>query len=95
MGNATRRSPRRANPSKKSILRGSLLFFKPTVPVPNWSDKAPNIARLPGREEEDAIKFFTTGLAYNDLPARPPMPQFRYSQEDAAAIVAYLRSLAP
>lgn len=80
---------------KEKHLRGSLLFFKPTVPVPNWADKAPNIAGLPGWEEEDAIKFFTTGLAYNDLPARPPMPQFRYSQADAAAIVAYLRSLAP
>jgi hypothetical protein len=34
-----------------------------------------------------------TGIAYNDLPARPPMPQYRFNQEDAAAIMAYLRSL--
>jgi hypothetical protein len=36
-----------------------------------------------------------TGIAYNGLPARPPMPQYRYSRQDAEAIVAYLKSLAP
>ncbi len=28
-------------------------------------------------------------------PGRPPMPQYRFSEEDATAVVAYLRSLAP
>jgi hypothetical protein len=36
-----------------------------------------------------------TGLAYNDLPARPPMPQYRLTREEATAVVAYLRSLTP
>jgi hypothetical protein len=63
--------------------------------VPAWADKAPNIAGLPGWEEKDAIKFLMTGLAYNDLPGRPPMPQFRFNKEDASAVVAYLRSLGP
>jgi len=27
------------------------------------------------------------------LPARPPMPQYRYTQKDAEAVVAYLKSL--
>jgi hypothetical protein len=41
------------------------------------------------------VKFLMTGMAYNSLPGHPPMPQYRFNQEDASAIVAYLRSLAP
>ncbi len=78
---------------QEKYLKGTPLSFKPTAPVPAWADKAPNIAGLPGWEEKDAIKFLMTGLAYNDLPGRPPMPQFRFNQEDASAVVAYLRSL--
>jgi mono/diheme cytochrome c family protein len=79
----------------EKYLKGTPLSFKPTAPVPGWADKAPNIAGLPGWEEKDAIKFLMTGLAYNDLPGRPPMPQFRLNQEDAPAVVTYLRSLVP
>lgn len=76
-------------------LKGSPLGFKPTVPMPVWADKAVNIAGLPGWEKDAAIKFLMTGIAYNGLPARPPMPQYRFNQKDAEAIVAYLKSLAP
>jgi hypothetical protein len=69
------------------------LKFKPTVPVPNWADKAPNITGLPGWEDAAAVKFFMIGVAYNNLPPRPPMPAFRMNKEDAEAVVAYLRSL--
>lgn len=74
---------------------GAPLMFKPTVPMPMWADKSPNIAGLPGWETADAVKFLMTGIAYNGLPARPPMPQYRMNKEDAEAVVAYLRSLAP
>lgn len=80
---------------KEKHLQGAPLFFKPLIPVPNWADKSANIAGLPGWTDADAIKFFTTGLATNGLPARPPMQQYRYSPEDAKAVVAYLRSLKP
>ena len=76
-------------------LRGAELTFKMITPVPVWADKAPNIAGLRGWEQEDAVKFFMTGLAYNDLPARPPMPQFHMHKDDAEAVVAYLKSLSP
>lgn len=76
-------------------LQGAPILFKPTVPIPVWADKAPNIVGLPGWTDEQAIKFLMTGIAYNDLPARPPMPPFRFTREDAAAIVAYLRSRKP
>ncbi len=85
----------KGEPIKEKYLKGALLFLKPTSPLPGWAEKSPNIAGLPGWEEKDAIKFFMTGLAYNDLPGRPPMPQYRFNKEDAAAIVAYLRSVGP
>ena len=76
-------------------LRGATLPFKPLTPMPIWADKAPNIAGLRGWEDADAVKFLMTGLAYNDLPARPPMPQYKMNKEDAEAVVAYLKSLSP
>ena len=76
-------------------MKGAPLAFKPAVPIPIWADKAPNIAGLPGWEDDAAVKFFMSGIAYNDLPARPPMPQYRFNKPDAEAVVAYLKSLAP
>jgi mono/diheme cytochrome c family protein len=76
-------------------LRGATLVFKPTIPMPVWADQAPNIAGLRGWETDAAVKFLMTGIAYNDLPARPPMPQYRLNREDAEAVVAYLKSLTP
>jgi mono/diheme cytochrome c family protein len=76
-------------------LRGATLDFKPLTPIPVWADRAPNIAGMRGWEQDDAVKFFMTGIAYNDLPARPPMPQYKMNKEDAEAVVAYLKSLSP
>lgn len=80
---------------KERWLQGTTLDFKPAAPIPVWAEKSPNIAGLPGWSNDAAIKFLMTGIAFNGLPARPPMPQFRYNQKDAEAIVAYLKSLAP
>ena len=80
---------------KEQMLQGTTLPFKPIVPMPVWADKTPGIAGLPGWEKDAAIKFLRTGIAYNGLPGRPPMPQCRFNQQDAEAIVAYLKSLAP
>jgi len=76
-------------------LKGASLDFKPAVPIPVWADKAVNLVGLPGWEKDAAIKFLMTGIAFNGLPARPPMPQYRFNERDAEAIVAYLQSLAP
>jgi mono/diheme cytochrome c family protein len=85
----------KGEPIQEKWLHGSPLPFKPAVPIPAWADKTPKIAGLPGWEDNDAIRFLMTGLAYNDLPARPPMPQYRLTREEATAVVAYLRSLTP
>jgi mono/diheme cytochrome c family protein len=80
---------------KEQWLAGATLGFKPTVLMPVWADKAVNIAGLPGWDKDAAIKFMMTGIAFNGLPARPPMPQYRFNQQDARAVVAYLKSLGP
>src|SRR5512146_2791193 len=69
---------------RQQWLQGAPIVFKPTVPIPNWAEKAPKIAGLPGWTEADAVRFLTTGIAYNGLPANPPMPPYRFSRADAA-----------
>lgn len=86
----------KGEPIKEQLMKGTVLDFKPTVPMPVWADKSVDIAGLPGwNTDAAAIKFLMTGAVPNSVPARPPMPQYRFNRQDATAIVAYLRSLAP
>jgi mono/diheme cytochrome c family protein len=74
-------------------LQGSPLHFKPLNPMP-FAVVAPPIAGLPGyAKDEQAIKFLVSGVTASGKPTLPPMPQYRFSTEDATAVVAYLRSL--
>lgn len=85
----------KGEPMMDKWLQGCKLTFAPTVPMPVWADTSPAIAGLPGWDEQQAVKFFTTGLAPNGQPARPPMPQYKLNKQDAEAVVAYLKSLSP
>jgi mono/diheme cytochrome c family protein len=85
----------KGEPIREQWLKGAAIDFKPTVPMPVWADKAVPIAGLPGWDREAAIKFLMTGVVPNSVPARPPMPQYRFNRQDATAIVAYLKSLGP
>jgi mono/diheme cytochrome c family protein len=80
---------------KEQWLAGSPLGFKPTAPIPGWVEVAPGIAGLPGWNEKDAIAFLSTGKGLNGKTTGPPMPEFRFTPNDAAAVVAYLKSLKP
>lgn len=76
-------------------LQGAEITFKPLKPVPNWAEYAPPITGKAGfTSEEQLVEFLMTGKGVDGKLADPPMPQFRFSQEDAAAIAAYLGSLA-
>jgi hypothetical protein len=74
---------------------GAVLPFKMITAIPVWAGRSANIAGLAGWKKEYAVRFLITGLAYNNLPARPLMPLYRMNKEDAEAIVAYLKSLSP
>jgi mono/diheme cytochrome c family protein len=74
-------------------LQGAALAFGPTVPVPAWAAKAPGIAALPRLSDADAIALLSTGETTKGIRARPPMPAYRLTRQDAEAVVSYLRSL--
>lgn len=57
-----------------------------------WAYQAPPIARLSGFTDEQIMALLTTGTATGRPRPMPPMPQFRMTREDAAAVIAYLRS---
>ena len=74
-------------------LKGAKLTFGPLVKFPAWADTAPNIAGLDGWDTEKAVQLLMTGKDPSGQPPRPPMPQYRMNRGDAAAVVAYLKSL--
>lgn len=77
---------------KEKWLQGSPLPFQPIVQMP-WVGTAPPIAGLDGWTDAQALKFLTTGIKKDGKPATPPMPEYRFNDFDAAAVLAYLRSL--
>jgi hypothetical protein len=61
--------------------------------MPAWGGYAPAIAGLRNYTDEQAIALLSEGRTLHGQPLRPPMPEYRFSREDAAAVVAYLRTL--
>jgi mono/diheme cytochrome c family protein len=76
-------------------FQGASTIFKPLQPVPNWAEYTPALAGFPGFTDDQALTFLTTGKDASGQLAAPPMPQYRFSREDASAVLAYLKSLAP
>lgn len=74
-------------------LGGADLPFAPTVPMPAWATHAPAIAGLPSMSDADAVHLLMHGKKTDGTMLRPPMPVFRLTEEDARAVVAYLRAL--
>jgi mono/diheme cytochrome c family protein len=77
---------------KELWLQGSPLGITPNAPMP-WAPAAPPIAGLHGMNDAQAIEFLQTGLRPNGSRPLPPMPEFRFVESDARAVVAYLRTL--
>jgi hypothetical protein len=76
-------------------LQGAKLDFKPARLMP-WAAVAPAIAGLPTfATDEQAVKYFETGINCDGKISSPPMPQSRFDHDDSVAVVAYLRSLKP
>ena len=74
-------------------LKGATLTFGPLVPFPAWAKTTPDIAGLEGWDNKTAIELLMTGKGPGGQPPRPPMPQYHMNSADAAAVVAYLKSL--
>jgi mono/diheme cytochrome c family protein len=88
-------TPRDSNgkPEQSELLQGAAVWLKPAESVEDWPLKAPRIAGIPPGTDAEMVKLLTTGIWRDGKPLRQPMPQFRMTQPDAEAVVAYLKSL--
>lgn len=83
-------------PDMEKHLMGGLLVFAPAGDIPGWVGLAPPIAGLPhGWTKQAMINFMSTGKKPGGIEAAPPMPRYRLSPTDAAAVAEYLASLKP
>jgi len=64
------------------------------VPWPaDWPLQVPRIAGLPGYSDVEALRLLTEGAIKRiGGQARAPMPRFRMTAEDAADVIAFLRT---
>lgn len=74
-------------------FRGGAIPVLSPYPDTPFAYQAPSIAGLSGLTDEQVIALLTRGRATRRPAPNPPMPPFRMTQQDAEAIVAYLRSL--
>ena len=80
-------------PDMSRSLQGADLIFAPTVEIP-WGAHAPHLAGGPaGYSDEQFVTLLQTGVRPDGSMARPPMPQFRMNEDDARAVVAYIKTL--
>jgi mono/diheme cytochrome c family protein len=86
----------RGKSDRTRLLSGATLPIRPRKETPKWHDESPDITAsgLAGDwSEEEMVTFLTTGVDPEGMKARPPMPAFRFSAEDARAIFLYLKSV--
>ena len=78
-------------------LKGATLKIQPMEEMKGWHKTSPDItstSRLWQRwGDSGMVKFLTTGLNPGGNPAGPPMPSYKMRQDDAEAVVEYLKSL--
>ena len=80
-------------PDMSHALQGATLIVAPTIEIP-WAPVAPAIAGGPaGYTNEQFVAFLQTGARPNGSHPLPPMPAFRFNEEDARAVAAYIETL--
>jgi hypothetical protein len=75
---------------REKYLGGSLPF---APPFPDWAMRVPRNRGLVGYDDKAALRLLTQGAIGRDgYQLRPPMPRFRMTPQDAADVIAFLRS---
>ncbi len=75
-------------------LQGAPIWIQPVQHFPNWADRAPALAGLPGYSDEQMRRVLEQGVGLNGRHSlRPPMHEYHMTPADSQAIIAYLRSL--
>lgn len=75
------------------LLEGGAIPVKSPFEGPRWAFMAPNIKRAPGYSEQEFVRLLTKGITRDGRTPRSPMPPFRFTEDDAKAVYAYLTSL--
>jgi len=78
---------------ESKLFDGGPIPIRP--PWPNdWALIAPRNKGLPGYDDAAAMRLLTEGaIGREGTRLRPPMPPFRMTKQDAADVIAYMRSL--
>ena len=78
-------------PSERYQGGGPLPFVPPS---PDWATRVPRNAGLPGYTDAMAMRLLTQGAIGRDgRQLKWPMPRFRMTPQDAADVIAFLRSV--
>lgn len=87
-------TPRLANGEldRAKWMQGAPIGFQPLAPMP-WAPMAPPLSIIAAYTDEQAVKLFTQGIKHSGQPPLPPMPGYRFTEDEARAVVAYLRAL--
>ena len=73
-------------------LGGNIPFAPPWTN--DWAARAPRNRGLVGYDDKAALRLLTEGAIGRDgRQLRPPMPRFYMTPQDAADVIAFLRSL--
>jgi mono/diheme cytochrome c family protein len=73
-------------------FRGGPMPLRPAWSA-DWPIQIPRIAGLPGYDDDAAMRLLTQGaIRWDGKQLRAPMPRFRMSPQDAADVIAYLRT---
>lgn len=75
------------------FLQGAPIPVKSPYEGQPWALKSANIAGLTAWSDEEAVHFLQTGLRPDGTYPDAPMPPFRMNEEDAEAVVTYLKNM--
>jgi mono/diheme cytochrome c family protein len=83
--------------ARGNIVPGTRFNGGPMPMRPSWSSdwpqQIPRIAGFAGYTDAEAMRLLTQGAIKRDgTQLRYPMPRFRMTPQDAAAVIAYLRT---
>src|SRR5215472_3659726 len=90
-------SPRddQGQPDHSRWLEGASMWFSPNQTYKDWAYHAPPLAGQGSFTDADMTMVLEKGLQPTGRAIRPPMHVYHMSHEDAAAVMAYLKSLPP
>jgi mono/diheme cytochrome c family protein len=74
-------------------LQGASTWIRPVAPIANWADAAPPLAGLPSFTDKQFYTILENGTGPEGELLRPPMHIYHMHHDDAAAIIAYLKSV--